>query len=411
MQHLFSQRVLALALCLAGLNSCRTAAATLSAPSLTSGHITFASDTASGQLITLQSAPAVTGPWTDSSYYLGAGNPINFAIGVAGSQRFFRVRVTPATALELTPKTPLLPSQAVSLPDVEAGAPYLERVTAGLSGLPPYTLQLSGTALDGVTLSVISNGTANATVRVATSGAGVAAGQRRQFTVSATDSAGANVARTYDVRAISPAPVILSTSVLMKAGAASSVPLTVTNGTGPLAWSLISGPMPEGISFSGAGVLSGVPITAAAEFLERGRHTNLVRVVDSHTDRLTGAPAPRAVTKMVVMQVRLSWKDNLWADRVGGPSLGSICIVCHGAAFSPNLSAQATNFIGFPSAPLFCSDRTYIVPGDPEQSLIFQKLRGPDCGERMPLGGPYFEGTQLERLRRWVQELTPTDTD
>ena len=50
-----------------------------------------------------------------------------------------------------------------------------------------------------------------------------------------------------------------------------------------------------------------------------------------------------------------------------------------------------------------CSGRSVIVPGDPEQSLLYLKIAGaPPCGNRMPLGGKALSATQVQMIRSWI---------
>src|SRR5262249_20422616 len=151
---------------------------------------------------------------------------------------------------------------------------------------------------------------------------------------------------------------------------------------------------------SADGTLSGTPSADDAELFETGRFTNLIQVADSFTDRLTGAPAPRVATNAVVQLVRLSYSQNIWPPRPDGPTLNGVCLFCHGSGFPPDLAnPSATAIIGVQSQNNSCPGRVYITPGGPANSLIFEKLSGPDCGRRMPYGGPYFDSTQLGRVQ------------
>jgi hypothetical protein len=50
-----------------------------------------------------------------------------------------------------------------------------------------------------------------------------------------------------------------------------------------------------------------------------------------------------------------------------------------------------------------CAGRSVVVPGDPEQSLLFLKIAGqPPCGNRMPLGGSALTTAQVEMIRSWI---------
>src|SRR6185436_4392822 len=96
-----------------------------------------------------------------------------------------------------------------------------------------------------------------------------------------------------------------------------------------------------GVSLSSTGVLSGTASEDDAEFQETGRFTNRVRLADSLTDRVTGAPRPRFATNTVVTLVRLSYFLNLWSERNTGPMFGTVCILCHGSGFTPDVSDMA----------------------------------------------------------------------
>ncbi len=87
------------------------------------------------------------------------------------------------------------------------------------------------------------------------------------------------------------------------------------------------------------------------------------------------------------------------------------CIVCHtdqgrtpasglnlreGASYNALVGVSARGKAG----------AVLVVPGDPENSYIVQKLEGAQgiVGERMPrTGGPYLTSGQMLVLRRWIQ--------
>jgi hypothetical protein len=50
-----------------------------------------------------------------------------------------------------------------------------------------------------------------------------------------------------------------------------------------------------------------------------------------------------------------------------------------------------------------CSGRSIIVPGAPEESLLFMKISGkPPCGNRMPLGGKALSAAQIQMIESWI---------
>jgi hypothetical protein len=207
---------------------------------------------------------------------------------------------------------------------------------------------------------------------------------------------------------IAPAPELSSESLILKAGEPVNVKLAATGGTEPLSW-LVSGVLPVGLSLSEDGILSGTPTADAAEHDENGRYLNTIIVQDRFTDPLTGAPAPRKATNTVASLVRLSYVLNIRATRPNGPSLQHNCSICHSADFKPDITSDATALINVLSGSgAECgTDRPYISPPDASDSLLYEKLTARnDCGERMPFDGEYFSDRQLDRLARWIRELT-----
>jgi hypothetical protein len=402
-------RLVALCLALAA----AVPAANLSPPNLTGGEFAFTYDSSLDQLLTVQTADSPSGPWNDQEFKRGTGNALRFAAAAADHQRFFRVRIDPFQSLDLLPTSPALTNGAVSLPDATTGAAYLQTISPSAKGVPPYSLQITGGPPDGVTVSISSNATANASVRVSASGANLVSGQRRQVTIAVTDASSATTSRAYDLRVISPPPEILTTFAKFKSGQAPQTALRATNGFGKLTFQVISGVRPSGVFLATSGVFTGAPSADDAEFGGTGRFTNEVRVTDSLTDRVTGLPTPRSTTNTVVQLIRLSFSDNLWSESAGGPRFSGICATCHNSSFPPDLPSLGPALINAPTSvnSTFCASRIYVVPGSPEISLLYQKLTNPECGNRMPIGGPYLEDSQIQIVERWIRELEPGEMD
>ena len=362
----------------------------------------------------LQTACAVDSYWTDLTNRLGDGSTISFTFSLFPIAHFYRVVALPGNLLNLLPAAPILNPGETSLPDAVAGLAYSLQVSPAGTGKGPYDLMLSGSPPDGLMATITSNHTANASVQLASNGTNLVAGQRNQFTVSVRDAAGTNFSRLYNLRVISPPPTILTGMVTLKSGANSNIPLLTTNGTPPFTWSLVSGTLPQGVALSPTGILGGIPSDAASEINEDGRYTNLFRLVDSLTDRVTGLPAPRTSSATIVTLVRLSYYLNLILNRPEGPNFGGICVGCHGSAFPPDFSSgSALSVIDVSAGSGHRCDGfyTYVLPEDPFDSLIYEKLTSPPCGDQMPQGGPYFDYTQVGRVFRWINELTPGDND
>jgi hypothetical protein len=51
-----------------------------------------------------------------------------------------------------------------------------------------------------------------------------------------------------------------------------------------------------------------------------------------------------------------------------------------------------------------CSGKTYVVPGKPEMSLLYDKLANatPACGVRMPASGSTLSDGEIATVRAWI---------
>ena len=97
----------------------------------------------------------------------------------------------------------------------------------------------------------------------------------------------------------------------------------------------------------------------------------------------------------------------LTQDNINAPA----CNVCHSAfgglcGFEVGNDA-ATAYASIVSAPsgFCCANQTYVIPGDPANSLIYQKLTSPACGGRMPQGGTFAGDTDV--VRDWILAGAP----
>jgi hypothetical protein len=371
-------------------------------------------NSATGCVYILQISDDLQNYWNEVTNQPGNGSVLNLD-GPKGEHRvFYRVAGLPANRLTLFPFSPRLNSGVISLPDAMVGNAYARDITPGSTGKGPYDLQVSGSLPDDISATVVSNGTANAGLRLNSSGTNLLAGQRRQFAVSVTDAAGTNYSQPYDLRVIPPSPGVVATQFTVKSGAAANLFLTATNGTQPLAWTLVYGDLPEGLSFSTAGVITGTPTANASELNEDGLYTNVFQVADSFTDRVTGETHPRISCATITTLVRLSYRLNLILNRPNGPALAGTCIGCHGPEFPPDFSSGSALSVMYVQAGTggSCSATfTYVTPGDSFGSLLYEKITGPPCGATMPQGGPYLNYLQTDRVARWINELTGADTD
>ena len=89
-----------------------------------------------------------------------------------------------------------------------------------------------------------------------------------------------------------------------------------------------------------------------------------------------------------------------------------ICTGCHAGAGAPQglqLTAgnSAANLINVqsPQDPSLVR----VIPGDPDHSLLIQKLEGTQTvGARMPRGGPFLDQSTINVIRQWITNGAPT---
>lgn len=89
------------------------------------------------------------------------------------------------------------------------------------------------------------------------------------------------------------------------------------------------------------------------------------------------------------------------------------CDMCHGLPPFDQSNGNLTTgmdrastraaLVGKASGSSMCSGRVLVVPGQPESSLLLQKVRpNPPCGLRMPIGGATLTDAQVELIRSWI---------
>lgn len=87
--------------------------------------------------------------------------------------------------------------------------------------------------------------------------------------------------------------------------------------------------------------------------------------------------------------------------------------VCHSAGeqkaagldlVSPGVAERVANVA---SASAECGGSMLVVPGDPNGSLLYQKLGdAPPCGSQMPLAQEPLSDEDLDCVRSWIQEMS-----
>jgi hypothetical protein len=85
------------------------------------------------------------------------------------------------------------------------------------------------------------------------------------------------------------------------------------------------------------------------------------------------------------------------------------CIVCHNrnSLYSPDLTQPFDPVVGVVGVRArFRTDLLIVKPGDPENSLLWQKLHATEpssaIGAPMPYGFPHLSTTEVDLLRQWI---------
>jgi hypothetical protein len=183
----------------------------------------------------LTGTPTATGTFTFTVTATGAGS--------FTGNRAYTLTINPA--ITVSPAT---------LPDGAIGVAYNQTLTATGGAGGPFTFAVTaGTLPTGLSLSAagVLSGTPTATGAF-------------NFTVTATGAGGLTGSRGYAVR-INVVTVNPSTLPDGAVGNAYSQTLTAIGGTGPFTFAVTMGMLPDGLTLSAAGLLSGMP-TAAGTF-------------------------------------------------------------------------------------------------------------------------------------------------
>lgn len=113
---------------------------------------------------------------------------------------------------------------------------------------------------------------------------------------------------------------------------------------------------------------------------------------------LTMAPPPAAPSTDFA---KAEAGDTVFFSKDIAPLLATSCSGCHIDAGQNRAGLSLDSFAammrGGDSGPA-------IVPGNPEQSLLVQKLKGMGDGQRMPLNRPVWEDAQITLISTWIRE-------
>jgi hypothetical protein len=195
---------------------------------------------------------------------LSSGGLFSGTVTGAPGNYGFVIRATDANgcvidnAITWTITCPTLSIAPASVPAATQYAAYTAQTLTASNGSAPYTWSFTGTLPTGMTLS--SGGML--------SGTPSSAPGTYNVTVTATDTNGCQRSAVYAVAVNCPTITINAPALPngTKNVAYPSQQLTAAGGTAPYVWSLVSGTLPAGLSFSGSGLISGTPSGTPATY-------------------------------------------------------------------------------------------------------------------------------------------------
>jgi len=232
-----------------------------------------------------------------------------------------------------------------SLPAGTVGAAYNQTLTAA-GGTLPYTWSLSGGSLPaGLSLNGSTGAVSGTPSAIGTS----------SFTLAVTDNVFASATKALSI-AINPAPLAITTSSLPggTTGSDYSQTLVAAGGVTPYAWSLASGSLPEGLSLTSGGVMSGTPTGY-------GTANFTVQVTDSQS---TPATATKALSILVSPPAPIITTSSLPGAQVGVAYSQALAVV---GGTSPYTWSIASG--GLPDGLSLTSD-TGAISGTPTTSGV-----------------------------------------
>jgi hypothetical protein len=292
---------------------------------------------------TLQSSGG-TGPvvWSLASGSLPAGLTLSTGGVIGGTPTSvatstFTVQATDSSSpqqvvtqqLSITIVLSTLAITTTSLPQATANSPYSDTLTSS-GGNPPVTWALatgSGALPTGLSLSASG----------VISGTPTGSAGPYPIVVQATDTTPASVTQSFSLTLVALTPLSITTTTLPSGniGTAYSATVVATGGATPYTWSLSSGTLPQGMTFSG-GVLSGTPLNA-------GSFTFTVQVKDSEATPVT---ASRQYTISIGTTLAAGTNNaqltGSYAFLLQGFNVGSTSGVVYGVAAIGSLSANGS---------------------------------------------------------------------
>ena len=137
------------------------------------------------------------------------------------------------------------------------------------------------------------------------------------------------------------------------------------------------------------------PSAPAADSGSSGGDTALDEDTGSAPDDTGALPADSGAATFT--QVYALFNGRCGTCHKGGSPDGNLSLSTKATAYAELVSVKAEG------SACRTGGKTRVVPGDPEASLLVEKLKpGPSCGLRMPQGGKQFTADELATVTSWI---------
>ncbi len=86
------------------------------------------------------------------------------------------------------------------------------------------------------------------------------------------------------------------------------------------------------------------------------------------------------------------------------------CTGCHGGSGGLSLTAGQSyaNLVNV-QAQAGCTNRKRVLPGNADESVLYLRLAGSACGDRMPKGGSAVSSASVTKVRDWINGGAPNN--
>ena len=202
---------------------------------------------------------------------------------------------------------------------------------------------------------------------------------------------------------LSIARALTATAVSVNLGPGASQTVTISGGTPPYVMSqrpdtTVATAILTNLS-SGTATLqiTAVPFVLSAD-------TTVIKIRDSEEDVMSDGPT-RGQEISIQVIVRASPAVSFSAQVQPIFTANCVSAGCHpgGGAPFPLNSSSYINLINIQATSSCTSDKR-VLPGNAPSSVLYRKIAGSTCGDRMPLSRTPLAQTEIDLIRDWINQ-------